>query len=126
MNGSDIYAEGELVVRATAEESSVTQHPKGTFFGSGELNEEVVCAIFAHTTQHGTIPGKVQTQSANYYNLDAFISGIPSQDHFSRIGKMVILGSGAEHFISDYDFNLSRYACYTEYGENRYLSTNVS
>ena len=45
MNGSynpDVYAEGELVVRATAEDSSVVQHPKGTFFSSGELNEKVV------------------------------------------------------------------------------------
>ena len=113
MNRS-VYAEGELVVRATAEESPAVQHPKGTFFGSGELNEEVVCAIFAHTTQHGAIPGKVQTQSANYYNLDAIISGIPAQDHFSHAGKMVFLGSGPERFISDYDFNLSRYACYAE------------
>ena len=110
----DVYAEGELVVRATAEDSSVVRHPKGTFFGSGELNEEVVCAKIAHTTQHGTIPGKIQTQSANYYNLDAIISGTPAQDHFSHVGKMVILGSGVEHFISDYDFSLSRYACYTE------------
>ena len=39
-------------------------------------------------------------------------SGVPSQDHFSHAGKMVIIGSGAERFISDYDFNLSRYACY--------------
>ena len=41
MNGSynpDVYAEGELVVRATAEDSSVVQPPKGIFFGSGELN----------------------------------------------------------------------------------------
>ena len=100
----DVYAEGELVVRATAEESSVVQHPKGTFFGSGELNEEVVCAKIAHTTQHGTIPGEAQTQSANYYNLDAFISGIPSQDHFSHMGKMVFLGSGAERLFKDYEF----------------------
>ena len=90
-----------MVVRATAEDSSVVQHPKGTFFGSGELNEEVVCAKIAHTTQHGTIPGKVQTRYANYYNLDAIISRIPAQDHFSRAGEMVFLGSGAEHFISD-------------------------
>ena len=41
MNGSynpDVYAEGELAVRATAEDSSVVQHPKRTFLGSGELN----------------------------------------------------------------------------------------
>ena len=65
---------------------------------------------------------KIQTQSANYYNLDAIISGIPVQDHFSHAGKMVFLGSGAECFISDYDFHLSRYACYAE---DRYPITKM-
>ena len=41
----DVYAEGELVMRAAAEDSSVVQHPKWTLFSSNELNEEVVCAI---------------------------------------------------------------------------------
>ena len=39
-------------------------------------------------------------------------SGITSADHFSRAGKMVTIGSGAERFIKDYDYHLSRYACY--------------
>ena len=43
-------------------------------FASGELAEEVVCAEIAHTTQHGAIPGKSQSQSVKYYNLDAVIS----------------------------------------------------
>ena len=37
-------------------------------------------------------------------------SGISSPDHFSQVGKMVPLGSGAERQIPDY--HLSRYACY--------------
>ena len=39
--------------------------------------------------------------NTQFYNLDAFISGIPAQDHFPHVGKMVFLGSGAERFISD-------------------------
>lgn len=35
----------------------VTKH-LGNIFKTGELNEEVVCANFAHTTQHGAIKGK--------------------------------------------------------------------
>jgi hypothetical protein len=31
-------------------------------FDSGELNEEVVGANYAHTTQHGTIEGKIQNK----------------------------------------------------------------
>jgi len=39
-------------------------------------------------------------------------SGIDSADHFPRVGKMVSIGSGAERFVEDYDYHLSRYACY--------------
>lgn len=43
-------------------------------FREGELVEEVVCAEFAHTTQHGAIEGKTQTRTTKYYNLDVIIS----------------------------------------------------
>ena len=39
-------------------------------------------------------------------------SDISSADHFSQVGKMVTIGSKAERHISDYDYHLSRYACY--------------
>jgi hypothetical protein len=39
-------------------------------------------------------------------------SGIESADHFSQVGKKVTIGSGAERHIPDYDYHLSRYACY--------------
>ena len=39
-------------------------------------------------------------------------SGIDPSDHFSHIGKMVNIGSGAERHILNYDYRLSRYACY--------------
>jgi len=37
-------------------------------------------------------------------------AGQASEDHFSHVGKMVEIGSGAEREVEDYD--LSRYACY--------------
>ena len=43
-------------------------------FETGELDEEVVVAKIATTTQHGAMQDKTQTTSANYYNLDAIIS----------------------------------------------------
>ncbi len=45
-----------------------------SIFNEGELLEKVVCADFAHTTQHGAIEGKTQTRRAKYYNLDVIIS----------------------------------------------------
>jgi hypothetical protein len=43
-------------------------------FKEGELNEELVCRLFRHTTQHGAIDGKTQEVSVKYYNLDVIIS----------------------------------------------------
>ena len=43
-------------------------------FKEGELDKKVVCANFAHTTQHGAIRGKEQTQMLTLYNLDVIIS----------------------------------------------------
>ena len=39
-----------------------------------ELNDEVVVAKFATTTQHGAIEGKTQTHMVDFYNLDVIIS----------------------------------------------------
>jgi len=40
----------------------------------GEIDPKVVCANFAHTTQHGAIEGKTQIQEVVGYNLDVVIS----------------------------------------------------
>lgn len=39
-----------------------------------ELEDQVVVAKFAITTQHGAIEGKTQTHMTEYYNLDVIIS----------------------------------------------------
>ena len=56
-----------------AERSVITKHLRN-IFKAGELLEDMVCAIFARTTQHGAIKGKTQTQDVKFYNLDAIIS----------------------------------------------------
>lgn len=53
--------------------SVISRHIKN-IFSEGELEENVACANFAHTTQHGAIKGKSQTQNIKYYNLDIIIS----------------------------------------------------
>ena len=53
--------------------TSISRHLKN-IFETGELYEKVVCAEFAHTTDHGAIPGKTQTKDTKFYNLDAIIS----------------------------------------------------
>jgi len=51
----------------------VTKHI-GNIFKSSELDEQLVCANFAHTTPHGAIKGKTQETITRFYNLDVIIS----------------------------------------------------
>jgi len=53
--------------------STVTEHIRNVFL-EGELQEEVVCRKFRHTTQHGAIEGKTQNVFVTFYNLDVIIS----------------------------------------------------
>lgn len=52
---------------------AITKHLKN-IFASGELDENVASSILEHTTAHGALEGKTQTQSVKFYNLDAIIS----------------------------------------------------
>ena len=52
--------------------STITKHINNAL--RSELAEQVVCAKFAHTTQHGAIQGKTQTQEVEYFNLDVVLS----------------------------------------------------
>ena len=45
-----------------------------SIFSEGELDRNMVCANFAHTTSHGALEGKTQTRMLTYYNLDVIIS----------------------------------------------------
>lgn len=51
----------------------ITKHLKNIFLEK-ELDEKVVCAFFAHTTQHGAILGKTQQKNSKFYNLDVILS----------------------------------------------------
>ena len=53
--------------------SSISRHIKN-IFEEGELDEKVVVAEIATTTQHGAMEGKTQTKDVRFYNLDAIIS----------------------------------------------------
>ena len=53
--------------------TSISRH-LSNIFEDGELNKDVVCAKYAHTTKHGAIKGKTQKTETTYYNLDAIIA----------------------------------------------------
>lgn len=53
--------------------TTITEHIS-TIFKEGELDREKVCRIFRHTTQHGALEGKTQSQEVTLYNLDIIIA----------------------------------------------------
>jgi hypothetical protein len=55
------------------DKSGISRHIKN-IFESGELQEELVVAKIATTTEHGAIDGKTQTKMVMYFNLDMIIS----------------------------------------------------
>ncbi len=55
-------------------ERSVIAKHISNIFKEHELDANLVCANFAHTTPHGFYVGKSQTQMVTYYNLDVIIS----------------------------------------------------
>jgi len=48
--------------------STITEHIRNVF-AEGELQEEMVCRKFRHTTQHGAIAGKTQEVATTFYKL---------------------------------------------------------
>lgn len=52
---------------------NITKHIKA-IFDDGELEEKVVCNYQLHTTQHGAIRGKTQTNTVKFYNLDMILA----------------------------------------------------
>lgn len=58
---------------AAESKESESRHLRN-IFNEGELDENVVVAFFATTTQHGANKGKTQSKLTQFYNLDAIIS----------------------------------------------------
>jgi hypothetical protein len=44
---------------------AITKHLKN-IFETGELDEKLVCSVLEHTTEHGAIIGKTQTQRVGF------------------------------------------------------------
>jgi len=53
--------------------TTITEH-LANIFEEGELNKDLVCRKFRHTTIHGAIANKTQEVESVFYNLDVIIS----------------------------------------------------
>lgn len=52
---------------------AITKH-LGNIFKEKKLDENVVCSIMEHTTEHGAIEGKTQKNATKFYSLDAIVA----------------------------------------------------
>ena len=77
----EVRMEGETVWLSQAQMAQLFQRDRTVIgrhikkiFEEGELNPSMVCANFAHTTPHGAIQDKWQSNEVVMYNLDVIIS----------------------------------------------------
>ena len=73
-DGETVWLTQEQMCRLFGRERSVITKHIANIFKEGELEREVVCAKFAHTTMHGAMKGKLQKKDVVAYNLDVVIS----------------------------------------------------
>ena len=72
-NESVWLTQAQIAFLFGVDKSGISRHLKN-IFESEELDEALVVAKFATTTQHGAIEGKTQTTESKFYNLDAILS----------------------------------------------------
>ena len=72
-NESVWLTQAQIAYLFGVDKSGISRHLKN-IFESEELDEALVVAKFATTTQHGAIEGKTQTTETKFYNLDAILS----------------------------------------------------
>ena len=74
LRGKNIWlTQDKIALLFGVQRPAITKHLKN-IFETGELDEEVVSSILEHTTIHGALEGKTQTQLVKFYNLDAILS----------------------------------------------------
>ena len=69
-DGETVWLSQDQMCRLFGRDQSVIARHIKNIFKEGELDEKVVYAKFAYTTQHGALAGKTQTKDVGYYNLD--------------------------------------------------------
>jgi len=70
-HNESLWLSQKLIAELFQKDRSVISKHLKNIFEEGELDEKVVCAKFALTTQHGAIEGKTQQKEVMYYNLRA-------------------------------------------------------
>lgn len=93
-------------------------------FKENELDKDVVCAKFTHTTPHGAIKGKEQIKETEYYNLDVIISvGYRVKSHRGIQFRQWATQRLKDYLVQGYAINEKRLA--QKQQEVEYLKTGI-
>ncbi|MBP6756982.1 MAG: virulence protein RhuM/Fic/DOC family protein [Bacteroidia bacterium] len=88
--------------------SVVSKHIKRVFTDN-ELDQKVVCAKFAHTTQHGAIKEKQQNTIIEYYNLDIILAvGYRTNSKIAIQFRQWVTQTLKQHITKGFTINESR------------------
>lgn len=88
---------------------AITKH-LGNIYKSGELEQESTSSILEHTTAHGAIKGKQQTQRTKYYNLDAVLSvGYRVNSKQATQFRIWATQTLKQHLLQGYTLNQQRF-----------------
>ena len=69
-----IWASQAQIAEAFGVDRTVVSRHLKNIYATGELEEKVTCAFFAHSTRHGAMKDKTHVTTKKVYNLDAIIS----------------------------------------------------
>lgn len=72
-NESVWLTQEQMTLLFDRDKSTISRHIRN-IFSEGELDEKVVVAYFATTSEHGAVEGLTQTHMTAFYNLDVIIS----------------------------------------------------
>ena len=89
--------------------TTITEHIQNVF-NEGELNENLVCREFRHTTKHGAVEGKTQKKTIKLYNLDVIISvGYRVKSHQGTQFRIWATQRLREYIVKGFTLNEERF-----------------
>jgi len=110
LENETVWLTRDQMAKLFAKDRTTISRHINNIFKEGELYEKVVCAFFAHTTQHGAITEKTQTKDVKHYNLDVIISvGYRVKSQQGTQFRIWATGRLKEYIIKGFSLNDERF-----------------
>lgn len=104
-----IWASKKDIAQIYGIDRSVVSRHINNLFKSEEVNQNEVCAFFAHTTKSGAHKEKTQTRQVEYYNLDIILAvGYRTNSKIAIEFRKWATKTLKEHIVKGYTINKER------------------